>query len=213
MLIEHRGMHPQVHESTYVAPNAVLSGDVTVGPNCSILFGAVITAEGGPVEIGSDCVIMENAVIRGTPGNAALIGARVLVGPHAHLSGCSVGDDAFLATGVTIFNGADIGEGAEVRINGIVHVNSSVAPRGTVPIGWVAIGNPGKIFPPSEHDAIWEIQRTMDFPGTVWGVERSVPKGERTRRYAHSLARHHREDHVLADDESHQANETDSADT
>ena len=65
VFVEHRLKSPQVSESAYIAPTAVLSGDVTVGPHSRVLFGAVITAEGGPVHIGSNCVIMENAVIRG----------------------------------------------------------------------------------------------------------------------------------------------------
>ena len=65
VFVEHRLKGPQVAESAYIAPTAVLAGDVTVGPHSRVLFGAVITAEGGPVEIGANCVIMENAVIRG----------------------------------------------------------------------------------------------------------------------------------------------------
>lgn len=199
MLIEHRGSRPRVDESAYVAPSAVLSGAVTVGPNTAILFGAVITADGGAVDIGPDCVIMENAVIRGTPKHPVRLGECVLVGPHAHLSGCEVADEVFLATGVTIFNGASIGSGSEVRINGIVHVNSEVPPETTIPIGWVAVGQPARLFPPGEHEQIWAVQRTMDFPGTVWGIDRSVPKGERTRRYARALCRYHANDRPLND--------------
>lgn len=196
MLIEHCGARPVVDESVYVAPNAVLSGNVTIGPNCSILFGAVITADGGAVEIGPDCVIMENAVIRGTSKHAARVGSRVLVGPHAHLTGCVIADDVFLATGVAVFNGAEVGSGSEVRINGVVHVNSVVAPDTTVPIGWIAVGRPAQLFAPQEHDAIWALQRELDFPGTVFGVSRDVSIGESTRRYASALRDRHSEDSV-----------------
>lgn len=197
MLIEHGGIRPRVHASAYVAPNAVLSGAVTVDANTAILFGAVITADGGPVDIGPECVIMENAVIRGTPRHPVRLGRRILVGPHAHLTGCLVDDDAFLATGVTVFNGASIGARAEVRINGLVHVNTEVPAGVTVPIGWVAVGRPAHLLPPNEHERIWDVQRTLDFPGTVWGVDRSVPSAERTRRYAHALRRSHAGDRVL----------------
>jgi carbonic anhydrase/acetyltransferase-like protein (isoleucine patch superfamily) len=197
MLIEHGGARPVIDESAYVAPNAVLSGDVAIGPSCSVLFGAVITADGGGVEIGPDCVTMENAVIRGTPRHATRIGSRVLVGPHAHLTGCSIEDDVFLATGVTIFNGAEVGKDTEVRFNGIVHVNSVVEPDTTVPIGWIAVGNPARLFAPDEHEAIWEVQREMDFPGTVFGVSRAVPAGEINRCYAHALRNRHSGDVVL----------------
>ena len=66
MLIEHRGKRPKVDSSAYVAPNATLCGDVTIGADSRILFGVVIVAAGGPVQIGSHCIVMENAVIRGT---------------------------------------------------------------------------------------------------------------------------------------------------
>ena len=74
---------PRVAESAYIAPTAVLSGDVTVGAHSRVLFGAVVTAEGGPVEIGANCVIMENAVVRGVPRHPTRLGDHVLVGPHA----------------------------------------------------------------------------------------------------------------------------------
>ena len=65
MLIEHEGKRPQLAESAYVAPTAVVCGDVTVGEDARILFGAVLTAEGGPVVLGNRCIVMEHAVIRG----------------------------------------------------------------------------------------------------------------------------------------------------
>ena len=68
MEIRHRDSSPSVDPEAYVAPTAVLSGQVRVGPGSCVLHGAVLSADGGPVEIGANCVIMENAVLRGTPG-------------------------------------------------------------------------------------------------------------------------------------------------
>jgi carbonic anhydrase/acetyltransferase-like protein (isoleucine patch superfamily) len=196
MILGDRGKRPNLSESAYVAPTAVIRGDVTIGDGAVVLFGAVITAEGGAVRIGADCVIMEQAVLRGTPRAPLTLGDRTLVGPHAHLTGCEIGDDCFLATGSAVFNGARLGAGTEVRIHGVVHVNSRLPAASMVPIGWVAVGDPAEILPASDHEAIWEIQKTLDFPGTVFQVDRSVPKGERTRRYARALQRQ-REDEVL----------------
>jgi carbonic anhydrase/acetyltransferase-like protein (isoleucine patch superfamily) len=200
MQIEHQNKHPCVHGSVYVAPNATICGDVTIGENCRILFGAVLVAEGGPVVIGSHCIIMENAVIRGTSRYPTHLGNHVLVGPRAYLSGCTVKDNAFLATGATIFSGARIGTRAEVRINGLVHLKTILPADSTVPIGWVAVGDPAEILPPDKHDRIWAIQEPLDFPRTVFGLER-VPAGETimpelTRRYARFLGRH-RNDRIL----------------
>src|ERR1700760_2590967 len=98
VFVEHRLKGPQVAESAYIAPTAVLAGDVTVGPHSRVLFGAVITAEGGPVEIGANCVIMENAVIRGVPNQDMRIGHEVVIGPQAHLTGCVIEGDTRIAT-------------------------------------------------------------------------------------------------------------------
>lgn len=196
MILSFRERQPEIAASAYVAPTAVVRGEVRIGEGCAVLAGAVITAEGGAVEIGADCVVMEHAVLRGTPRNPLAIGDRVLVGPRCHLTGCRIDSDCFVATGSTIFNGARLGEGTEVRINGVVHVNSRLPASSVVPIGWVAIGDPAEILPPGEHDRIWEIQRTLDFPGTVFRSERQVPKGERTRRYAQALQRQ-REDRIV----------------
>src|SRR6266851_893355 len=126
--------------------------------------------------------------------------SRVLVGPHAHLSGCTVEDSVFVATGASVFNGARLGARSEVRINGIVHVNTAVPAGATVPIDWVAVGDPVQILPPNEHERIWAVQKTLEFPRTVFGLARA-PEGESimpevTRRYARALGSH-RHDHVL----------------
>ena len=198
MILRVRGRQPKISSSAYVAPTAVIRGDVTVGDRAAILFGAVITSEGGPVEIGNDCVIMEQAVLRGTPRSPLVVGDRTLVGPHSHLTGCHIESDCFIATGSSIFNGAYLEMGSEVRINGVVHVNTRLSASSVVPIGWVAVGNPAEILPANEHERIWAIQKTLDFPGTVFQVDRSVPKGERTRRYAKAFRRQ-KDDEILDD--------------
>jgi gamma-carbonic anhydrase len=81
MKIRHRETTPSVNPEAYVAPTAVLSGQVTVGPGSCVLHGAVLSADGGSVEIGANCVIMEHAVLRGTPRHPLTIGDHVLVGP------------------------------------------------------------------------------------------------------------------------------------
>jgi carbonic anhydrase/acetyltransferase-like protein (isoleucine patch superfamily) len=200
MLLEHQGKRPHIHESAYIAPTAVICGDVTIGEDSRVLFGAALVAEGGPVVVGAHCIIMENAVIRGVPRHPTRLGDHVLVGPRAYLTGCTVEDNVFLATGATIFNGAWIGTRAEVRVNGVVHLKTTLPADATVPIGWIAVGDPAEILPPKDHERIWAIQEPLDFPGTVFGLERA-PAGETimpeiTRRYARALGRH-QEDQIL----------------
>lgn len=194
MRFRHLGRTPVIHASTRIAPNAVICGDVTIGPNCSIGFGAVLTAESGPIVIGENCVVMDTAVLRGVRDNALTVGNNVLVGPRAYLSGCTISDNVFLATGTTVFNGARIGEGSEVRINGVVHLRTVLPPNATVPIGWIAVGDPAEILSPDQHERIWSIQKQLDFPQYVFGIPRP-PEGESlmpsvTPRYARMLRRH-----------------------
>ncbi|HEY5016778.1 MAG TPA: gamma carbonic anhydrase family protein [Streptosporangiaceae bacterium] len=196
MLIEHRGHAPQVHPSAYVAPTAVLCGAVHVGPDARILFGAVLTAEDGEIRVGARSVVMENALVRGRAGHPSILGQDVLVGPHAHLNGVRVGDGCFLATGAALFPGSVAGAGAEVRIHGVVQVNTVLPPGATVPIGWVAVGDPARIYPPDQHEQIWAIQQSLDFPGTVYGVTRDTPATKRMQRQVTWLAAH-RDDHLM----------------
>ena len=60
-----------------------------------------------------------------------------------------------------------------MRINGVVHLKSYLGMGETGPIGWIAVGNPAEVLPPGEHDRIREIQQPLDFPLTVYGLERS----------------------------------------
>lgn len=197
MLLEHRGSRPTVAGSAYVAPNAVVCGNVSIGPRSRILFGAVITAEDGEVELGSSTVVMENALVRGRGGHPTRIGDHVLVGPHAHVNGATLEDEVFLATGTSVFPGAHIGHGSEVRINAVVHANSVLVPDTVVPIGWIGAGDPARLFPPASHDELWAVQRELDFPQTVFGLPREQATMEQvTARYVEFFGAH-RDDEPL----------------
>jgi carbonic anhydrase/acetyltransferase-like protein (isoleucine patch superfamily) len=179
MFIAHRGTQPTVDPSAYVAPNAVLCGEVHVGADARILFGAVLTAEDGRVDVGERTVVMENALLRGRRSTPAVLGDDVLVGPHAHVNGAVIEDGAFLATGAAAFPGAVVGAGSEVRIHAVVHVNSKLASGTTVPIGWIAAGDPALLFSPDRHEELWAVQQRLDFPGTVYGLPRDATAQER----------------------------------
>lgn len=194
VFVRHRLKDPKVAESAYIAPNAVLCGDVTVGPHSRVLFGAIITAEGGPVEIGANCVLMENAVVRGVPQHPTRLGDNVLVGPHASLTGCVVEGDTRIATGAVVFNGSRIETGAEVEFHAVVYVNT-VVPTGTaVPMGWFAGGDPAELVAPGDWERIRDLIGPLDYPGTVFGAagtDAVVP--DIARRYARGLALHGRD--------------------
>jgi carbonic anhydrase/acetyltransferase-like protein (isoleucine patch superfamily) len=196
MFVEHRGKRPWVDPSAYVAPTAVLCGDVRVGPDSRVLFGAVVSGEDGHVEIGARCVVMENALVRGRETHPVELGDDVLVGPHAHVNGSVVGSGAFVATGAALFPGSRVGRNAEVRINAVVHVNTVLGDEALVPIDWVAVGNPARIIAPWDHEEIWRIQEALDFPGTVYGLPRDATARERMERQTEWFGAH-RDDRVV----------------
>jgi carbonic anhydrase/acetyltransferase-like protein (isoleucine patch superfamily) len=193
MFVIHRNGRPEVDESVYVAPTAVVSGDVTIGPHSRVLYGAVLTAEGGPVEIGANCIIMENAVLRGVPRHPLRLGDNVLVGPHAHLTGCVVDGDARIATGAMLYNGAHLETGTEVEFGAVVSVNTRVPAGVAVPMGWFAGGDPAQLVPPGDWDRIRALMGPLDYPGTVFGVSpepgaSAMP--DIAARYSRALALH-----------------------
>lgn len=207
MLIEHQGKRPRIHPTAYVAPTAVISGDVEIGAESRVLHGAVITAEGAPVSIGSQCVVMEQAVIRGAGGRSrrfpTAIGDYVLVGPHAYLVGCTIEDRCFIATAALVFNGAHIKRGCTVTLQGIVHIGTTLEEGMHVPLQHVAIGTPATIFRPGDTEAMMAALRRQGFAGMVFGIElegksEAEVKEEYAGRYARALAAH-RVDSVLTD--------------
>jgi len=178
----------RIDPSAWVAPSAVVTGDVTIGAGSRVLHGAVLNGDGGPVTLGADVLVMENAVLRGRADHPLTVGDAVLVGPHAHLNGATVEDEVFLATGVSVFAGARVGSGSELRINSVLHVRSVLPPGTVVPIGWIAAGDPAELFSPDRHDDLWAVQEPLDFPGTMYGVPRGTPMREvmrlQSERYA-----------------------------
>jgi gamma-carbonic anhydrase len=194
MLLEHDGKRPVIADSAYVAPNAVVCGDVRIGRDCQVLFGAVLVADGGPVDLGDSCVVMENALIRGRSDQRTQIGDRVLVGPHAHLNGTTVESDVFIATGASLFPGSRVETGSEVRINAVVHVNTRLGAGTTVPIGWIAVGDPAELFDASRHEEYWPMLKELDFPKTLFGVSRDDLTMEKMTASYRELFGRHRED-------------------
>jgi carbonic anhydrase/acetyltransferase-like protein (isoleucine patch superfamily) len=196
MHVEHRGARPNVHASAWVAPTAVLVGDVHIGAESRVLWNAVLSAEDGRVELGERCVVMEHALVRGRAAHPVIVGDDVLIGPHAHVNGAQLGDGAFVATGASLFPGAVVGAEGAVAIRGVVHVMSRLAAGERVPIGWVAVGDPAEMLPPSEVDEIRRRVAEVDFFQTVYGVPREAGATERMLRQTAWLGAH-RADRVL----------------
>ena len=207
-LISHRGKRPQVDAGAYVAPNAVLVGDVRVGPKARIMYGAVLDAEGSYVEVGKGAVICEHAVLRATAvgdrEHVVRVGEDAFVGPHATLLGCMVEASAYIATGATVLHGAVVGAGAVVAVHGLVHANTQLPGEFLVSPNTVALGDPVRLFSADDREALVEAIKTVNFVRTAFGVETSwedrlARYRQATRVRAEEFAAH-RDDVVLDED-------------
>jgi carbonic anhydrase/acetyltransferase-like protein (isoleucine patch superfamily) len=176
-----------VHASTFVAPTAVLVGDVRVGPDCRVLYGAVVDSEGSHVEIGPTTIVNENAVIRATSvgesDRPVIVGDHVLIGPHATVLGCRIGSCAYIATGATVLHGATVGAGANVAVGALVHANSVVPDEFFVPPNTVAVGDPLEVFPAGDGRVAAAI-KAVGFAESAFGVQ--TPWEARIERYRRS---------------------------
>lgn len=187
------GAHPRVAPSAWVSPDATVLGDVEVGPGARVLPGARLVGEaGGILRVGRYSIIMENAVVRATPRQPCSVGNYCLIGPNAHVVGARLEDEVFVATGAAIFHGAWLGRGAEVRVHATVHLRTRLPAGAIVPIGWVAVGDPPVILPPDRHEEIWVVQKPLNFPLWVYGVDRDTPRMMRTvtRKLSRELGAH-----------------------
>ena len=120
-------------------------------------------------------------------GQSPRIHPDAVIAPGAVVSG-----DVTIGADCQVLHGAVIGDRSEVRINAVVHLRTVLPPESTVPIAWVAVGDPAELFPPDAHDEIWARQSQLDFPGYVFGLDRSTPDlmVQLTERYARHLSRH-----------------------
>jgi carbonic anhydrase/acetyltransferase-like protein (isoleucine patch superfamily) len=129
MFIEYRGKTPSVHPSAFVAPTAVLVGDVEVGEGASIWFGVVIRADNGPIRIGARANVQDNAVVHVSEGGRTIVGPGVTVGHGAIMEDCTIEEGALIGTRVVVLNGAVVGRRALVAAGSVVAANFVVPPE------------------------------------------------------------------------------------
>ncbi|TWV56048.1 gamma carbonic anhydrase family protein [Streptomyces misionensis] len=133
------GKEPRVDAEAFVAPNASLIGDVTVGAGASVWYGAVVRGDVERISVGAQANVQDNVTLHADPGFPVRIGERVSVGHNAVVHGATVEDDCLIGMGATVLNGAVIGAGSLVAAQALV-------PQGmVVPAGSLVAGVPAKV--------------------------------------------------------------------
>ena len=138
-IVELDGVAPTIGEDVFLAPTAVLIGDVRVGDRCNIWFGTVLRGDVSHIEIGVGCSIQDTAVIHCASDLPTVIGADVVVGHGAMLEGCTIGDRALIGMGAVVLQRAQVGAGAMVAAGAVVSERTEIAP------GVLAAGVPSRV--------------------------------------------------------------------
>lgn len=151
MIMAYQGKTPHIGNNVFIAPTAVVIGDVTIGDGASIWYGAVIRGDLAAIRIGQDTNIQDNCTIHVDEGQPALIGASVVVGHNAVLHGCTIEDLCLIGIHAVVLNGARIRRGSVVAAGAVVLEGQAVGPLE------LAAGMPARIrkqLPPDMPDKI-----------------------------------------------------------
>lgn len=137
-IVELDGLAPTIGEDVFLAPTAVLVGDVRVGDRANIWFGTVMRGDSSYIEIGEESSIQDNAVIHCAVDLPTIIGARVTIGHAALLEGCVIEDEALIGMGGVVLQHARVGSRAMVAAGAVVSERAEVRP------GVLSTGVPAK---------------------------------------------------------------------
>lgn len=127
-IIELDGAAPTIGEDVFLAPTAVLIGDVRVGDRANIWFGAVLRGDESHIEIGEESSVQDNAVIHCAHELPTVVGRRVIIGHGALLEGCRIEDEAVVGMGCIVLQKASVGARAMVAAGAVVAERSAIGP-------------------------------------------------------------------------------------
>jgi carbonic anhydrase/acetyltransferase-like protein (isoleucine patch superfamily) len=131
-LLPHGDAFPKVAGSAWVAPGAFVIGDVTLGEESSVWYGAVLRGDTEPILIGARTNVQDGCVLHADPGYPAIVGEGCVVGHNAVVHGCEIGDNCLVGMGATILNGAKIGYGSIVAAGAVVPEGREFPPRSLI---------------------------------------------------------------------------------
>ncbi|QDV32595.1 gamma carbonic anhydrase family protein [Tautonia plasticadhaerens] len=131
-----------IDPSAFIAPGAVVLGDVALGPGASVWYNSVVRGDAERIEIGEGSNIQDLSMLHADPGVPCVVGRRVTVGHRAILHGCTVEDDCLIGMGAILLNGVTIGAGSVVGAGALLTEGTEVPP------GSLVLGMPEKVVRP-----------------------------------------------------------------
>jgi carbonic anhydrase/acetyltransferase-like protein (isoleucine patch superfamily) len=141
-LFSFEGKSPRIHPSAFIAPTAVIIGDVIIEENASVWYNAVIRGDFSQIIIEKGANVQDNSVVHGTPMHPVTVGAGATIGHLATVHGATLGKECMIANGATVLDGAKIGARTMVAAGALV------PPDTEFPDEVIAVGVPAKIRGP-----------------------------------------------------------------
>lgn len=138
LIVTVRGWTPQVHPTAWIAPNAVLIGNVVVEERANVWFGAVLRGDQNLIRVGARTSVQDNAVLHCNEENATVLGADATIGHGAALEGCVIGDRAMIGMNAAVLDAARVGEGALLAAGAVVKERDEI-PAWTLAAGVPAV--------------------------------------------------------------------------
>jgi carbonic anhydrase/acetyltransferase-like protein (isoleucine patch superfamily) len=123
---------PTIHPTVFIASTAAVMGDVTIGAESSVWYGAVLRGDMAPIVIGSQTNLQDGTILHVDEGMPCRIGSRVGVGHRVILHGCTVEDDCLIGMGSVLLNKAHVGAGSVVAAGAVLPEGMQVPPRSLV---------------------------------------------------------------------------------
>jgi carbonic anhydrase/acetyltransferase-like protein (isoleucine patch superfamily) len=156
MIVEFDGYRPRVAESAFIAPTAVLIGNVEIGENASVWYGAVLRGDHGEqgIVIGPGSNVQDNVVIHVALDKGTVIGEKVTIGHGAILEACDVGDGAVIGMNAVVLEHARIGR------RSMLAAGSAVLARTDIPEEVLAAGSPASVKKPLEGGVRWWVEKS-----------------------------------------------------
>jgi carbonic anhydrase/acetyltransferase-like protein (isoleucine patch superfamily) len=153
MVVEFDGKHPRIDPTAFVAENAMIIGNVDIGPRANIWFQCIVRGDTNYIRIGSNCNIQDACVLHVVKDlHPVILEDDVVLGHRVVVHGCRVGRGSLIGIGAIVLDGAEIGE------ESIIGAGSVVSPRTAIPPRTLAMGTPAKVVRPLDDRDIQRIR-------------------------------------------------------